>query len=86
MPRALRTADPGALYHVMHRGDHREPIFRSDSWTASDLFNLSRYCKRQPPTRLSRVRRRFFGMVLALQLSRAKEKLDLRGATIRLPP
>jgi len=30
MPRALRIEYPGAIYHVMNRGDHREPIFRDD--------------------------------------------------------
>jgi hypothetical protein len=31
MPRALRIEYPGAIYHVINRGDHREPIFRDDS-------------------------------------------------------
>jgi REP element-mobilizing transposase RayT len=30
MARKLRVEYPGALYHVMSRGDHREPIFRDD--------------------------------------------------------
>ena len=30
MPRALRIEYPGAIYHVMNRGDRREPIFRDD--------------------------------------------------------
>jgi REP element-mobilizing transposase RayT len=30
MARKLRVEYPGALYHVMNRGDHREPIFRDD--------------------------------------------------------
>ena len=29
MARKLRVQYPGALYHVMNRGDHREAIFRS---------------------------------------------------------
>ena len=28
MPRKLRIQYPGALYHVMNRGDRRENIFR----------------------------------------------------------
>jgi len=27
--RKLRLQYPGAIYHVMNRGDHREAIFRS---------------------------------------------------------
>ncbi len=27
MPRSLRIQYPGAAYHVMNRGDHREDIF-----------------------------------------------------------
>ena len=30
MPRALRIEYTGAIYHVMNRGDRREPIFRDD--------------------------------------------------------
>ena len=30
MARKLRVEYPGAIYHVMNRGDHREPIFRDD--------------------------------------------------------
>src|SRR4051794_1443100 len=30
MARKLRIQYPGAIYHVMTRGDHREPIFRDD--------------------------------------------------------
>jgi putative transposase len=31
MPCALRIEYPGAIYHVMNRGDRREPIFRDDT-------------------------------------------------------
>jgi putative transposase len=31
MPRALRIEYPGAIYHIMNRGDRREPIFRDDA-------------------------------------------------------
>jgi len=30
MPRKLRVEYPGAIYHVMIRGDQREDIFRDD--------------------------------------------------------
>jgi len=30
MARKLRVEYPGAVYHVMNRGDRREPIFRDD--------------------------------------------------------
>jgi len=30
MPRALRVEYEGAIYHVMNRGDRREPIFKDD--------------------------------------------------------
>jgi hypothetical protein len=31
MPRQLRIEYPGAIYHLMNRGDRREAIFRRDS-------------------------------------------------------
>ncbi len=30
MARKLRVEYPGAIYHVMNRGDRREPIFNDD--------------------------------------------------------
>jgi len=30
MPRALRIEYPGAIYHVMNRGDRRKPVFRDN--------------------------------------------------------
>ena len=30
MVRKLRVEYPGAMYHVMNRGDRREPIFKDD--------------------------------------------------------
>jgi putative transposase len=30
MARKLRVQYPGAIYHVMNRGDRREPIFQDD--------------------------------------------------------
>jgi len=31
VPRKLRVEYPGAIYHVMNRGDRREPIFKDDA-------------------------------------------------------
>ena len=31
MPRQLRIEYPGAMYHVMNRGDRREPIYLDDA-------------------------------------------------------
>jgi hypothetical protein len=31
MARKLRVQYPGAIYHVMNRGDRREPIFRDEA-------------------------------------------------------
>ena len=31
MARKLRVQDPGAIYHVMNRGDRREPICQDDA-------------------------------------------------------
>ena len=30
MARKLRVQFPGAIYHVMNRGDRREPIFKDE--------------------------------------------------------
>ena len=32
MPRRLRIEYPGAVYHVMNRGDRREDIFKDDDY------------------------------------------------------
>jgi len=31
MARKLRVECPGTIYHVMNRGDRREPIFKDDA-------------------------------------------------------
>ena len=41
MARKLRVQYPGAIYHVMNRGDHREPIFRSSQDRELFLKTLS---------------------------------------------
>src|SRR6266568_6063314 len=42
--RKLRVQYPGALYHVMNRGDRREPIFRDDADRQSFLATLGEVC------------------------------------------
>src|SRR3989338_6759351 len=42
MPRPPRIWFPGALYHVMVRGDNREPIFFNDADRRSFLARLAR--------------------------------------------
>jgi REP element-mobilizing transposase RayT len=44
MPRKLRVEFPGALYHVMNRGDRREDIFRDDQDRARFLETLAEAC------------------------------------------
>lgn len=44
MPRQLRIQYPGAIYHVMNRGDRREPIFRDDTDRQRFLETLSQVC------------------------------------------
>ncbi len=44
MPRQLRIQHPGAMYHVMDRGDHREPIFRDDFDHNRFLATLAETC------------------------------------------
>src|SRR2546426_3530743 len=42
--RKLRVQYPGAFYHVMNRGDRREPIFRDDTDHQSFLATLGEVC------------------------------------------
>lgn len=44
MPRKLRIEYPGAIYHVMNRGDRREPIFRDDADRKRFLETLGETC------------------------------------------
>src|SRR5271165_5597235 len=46
MPRKLRVKYPGAMYHVMNRGDRRENIFWNDQDRESFLLALSEACAR----------------------------------------
>ena len=44
MARKLRIEYPGALYHVMNRGDHREPVFRDDRDREAFVETLGEAC------------------------------------------
>ena len=44
MPRKLRVEYEGALYHVMNRGDRREPIFKDDTDRQRFLETLAECC------------------------------------------
>ena len=44
MARKLRVEYPGAVYHVMNRGDRREPIFRDDEDRQRLLDTLAQAC------------------------------------------
>jgi putative transposase len=46
MARRLRVQYPGALYHVMNRGDRREPIFRDDKDRHQFLETLGQTCRK----------------------------------------
>ncbi len=44
MPRSLRIEYPGAIYHVLNRGDRREPIFKQDRDRELFLATLDEAC------------------------------------------
>jgi REP element-mobilizing transposase RayT len=44
MARKLRVQYPGAIYHVLNRGDRREPIFKDDSDRERFLVTLGEAC------------------------------------------
>ena len=44
MARKLRVEYPGAIYHVMNRGDRREPIFQDDEDRQRFLATLGEAC------------------------------------------
>src|SRR5436189_2691361 len=46
MARKLRVEYPGAIYHVLNRGDRREPIFRDDADRHRFLETLSETCSK----------------------------------------
>ena len=46
MPRKLRIQYPGAIYHVINRGDQREDIFRDDEDRQRFLTTLGEACEK----------------------------------------
>ena len=46
MPRQLRLEYPGAIYHVMNRGDRREPIFKDGFDRQRFLSTLGEACEK----------------------------------------
>ena len=44
MARKLRVEYPGAIYHLMNRGDRREPIFQDDPDRRRFLETLTKAC------------------------------------------
>jgi len=44
MPRSLRIEYPGAIYHLLNRGDRREPIFRGDADRKRFLETVGEAC------------------------------------------
>ncbi|MGO8697555.1 MAG: transposase [Limisphaerales bacterium] len=44
MPRKLRVEYPGAIYHLINRGDRREDIFRDDADRTRFLETLGQAC------------------------------------------
>jgi hypothetical protein len=44
MARKLRVQYPGAIYHVMNRGDHSETVFRDSQDPELFLATLSEAC------------------------------------------
>ena len=44
MPRKLRIQYPGAIYHVMNRGDQREEVFRDEADREQFLATLGQAC------------------------------------------
>ena len=46
MARKLRLQYPGAIYHVMNRGDRREPIFNDDQDRTLFLGTLAEVCSK----------------------------------------
>ncbi len=44
MSRKLRVEYPGAIYHVMNRGDRREPIFKDDEDRRRFLVTMGQAC------------------------------------------
>jgi REP element-mobilizing transposase RayT len=55
MSRKLRIEYPGAMYHVMNRGDQREDIFRDDEDRQKFLSTLGEACAKTERGRFVRM-------------------------------
>ena len=53
VPRKLRIEYPGAMYHVMNRGDRREDIFHDDEDRKRFLATLGEACRKTGGRRMS---------------------------------
>ena len=53
MPRKLRIEYPGAIYHVINRGDRREDIFRDDADRTRFLETLGEACRKTGVARVT---------------------------------
>jgi REP element-mobilizing transposase RayT len=48
MARPIRIEYPGAVYHVICRGNNRQAIYRDDDDRRRYLEKLSYYCQEEP--------------------------------------
>jgi putative transposase len=46
MARKLRVQYPGAIYHIMNRGDRREAVFRDDQDRKCFISTLGEACQK----------------------------------------
>ena len=84
MARKLRVQYPGAIYHVMNRGDRREDIFRDDQdrqqWLKTLADEVGKEQIRYPQTAAalveSRARQRLRNCRLALRQKAAEMILE----------
>jgi hypothetical protein len=76
MPRPLRVEYPGAIYHLMSRGDHREAIFRVDADRRAFLTPLGEHLAAHDEGKgLSFVRTDPFKIDLKIQLVKVTGEL-----------
>ena len=77
MARKLRVQYPGAVYHVMNRGDWREDTFKSDNDRWLFLETLGQAIEKP-------VERGWFGELRVWSL-RSKVRRSGKGSTVDLP-
>ena len=64
MARELRLQYPGAIYHVLNRGDRREAIFEADKDRGRLLATLTEACEKT-----STARRKFVSIEVSAVVS-----------------